>query len=351
MGDIQILIPSLNPDGKLLNVVNSILENTDYPVILVDDGSSEENRVIFDTAVQNPRCTLLRHAVNLGKGRALKTGFNHILNNFPDSLGVITVDGDGQHATEDIIHCADVLKAKGNCLVLGSRNFDMANVPKKSEFGNKITRNSMKILCGINIPDTQTGLRGISREFMEILMNTPGERFEFETNMLLCAKENNIPFEIVPIQTVYIEENKSSHFNPIKDSIRIYSIFLKFILASSTSFLIDIGIFTLLVMLLRDLMPLYYIFVSTAVARVFSAVYNFNVNKYTVFKNKNKFGTTEVKYFFLCAVQAVISSMGVKWLFLLLNINETIIKIIVDMILFFISFGIQRDWVFKNHQK
>jgi len=208
-------------------------------------------------------------------------------------------------------------------------------------------------LCGIDIPDTQTGLRGISREFMKVLMNTSGERFEFETNMLLAAKECDIPFNIVLIDTVYIDDNATSHFHPIRDSIKIYSIFAKFLFSSLSSSLIDILMFTVFVAMLRGVSPAYYIYIATALARVISAVYNFNMNKHTVFRNKDKDKWIAVRYFSLCVVQAVASALCVKGLFTLIagKLGESVIKIVVDTILFFISFGIQREWVFKKSKK
>ncbi|MEG3028986.1 MAG: bifunctional glycosyltransferase family 2/GtrA family protein [Oscillospiraceae bacterium] len=352
MNNIKILIPSLDPDGKLLGVVKELVASTDFDLILLDDGSGKEGRNIFDELEKNDRCTILRHAINLGKGRALKDGFNYILNTYPQCLGVVTVDGDGQHLTKDIVLCAKALYDHPKSLVLGSRDFDGKDVPTKSSFGNKVTRQTMKLLCGVNIPDTQTGLRGISADFMKLLMTVPGERFEFETNMLLCAKENNIPFEIVTIDTVYLEGNATTHFNPLKDSFKIYSIFIKFLVSSSSSFLIDVTLFTILATFLRDIAPLYYIFVSTAVARVVSAVFNYNLNKKTVFKNFEHNPLIVVKYILLCIVQLCLSAFFVEKLYYLLRINESIVKIMIDMILFFISFTIQREWVFrsKNNQ-
>ena len=357
MGSIQIFIPSLNPDSKLLGVVDNLINQTDFDIIVLDDGSDDAHRQLFEQIKTKERCTVLRHHVNLGKGRALKDGFNYILNTYPDSIGVVTVDGDGQHATKDIIACAAALMAQPNSLVLGSHDFDQSNVPAKSEFGNKITRTTMKLLCGIDIPDTQTGLRGISREFMKILMNVNGERFEFETNMLISAKECSIPFNIVTIDTVYIDDNATSHFHPIRDSIKIYSIFAKFLFSSLSSSLIDILMFTIFVAMLRGFTPAYYIYIATALARVISAVYNFNMNKHTVFRNKDKDKWIAVRYFALCVVQAAVSALCVKGIYTLVassltaGPNESIIKIVVDTILFFISFGIQREWVFKKSKK
>ena len=79
MGKVYIFIPSLNPDKKLLKVVNDLLKQTEYDIIVLDDGSNISNRHIFDEILKYERCHILRHAVNLGKGRALKDGFNYIL--------------------------------------------------------------------------------------------------------------------------------------------------------------------------------------------------------------------------------------------------------------------------------
>ena len=350
MGKVYIFIPSLNPDKKLLKVVNDLLKQTEYDIIVLDDGSNISNRHIFDEILKYERCHILRHAVNLGKGRALKDGFNYILNTYPDCIGVVTVDGDGQHTTKDIIRCAEALEENPDSLVLGSRDFDSENVPAKNGMGNKITRKTMKLLCGIDIPDTQTGLRGISSEFMKILMNVSGERFEFETNMLISAKENGIAFNIVPIDTVYIEDNASSHFNPIKDSIKIYAIFVKFLFASLSSSVIDVALFTVFIAMFKGFFPEYYIYIATGLARLFSSIYNFNMNKHTVFRNKEKNIFVAVRYFGLCIIQAAVSSICVAGIFKLSEFNESAIKIVVDVILFFISFQIQREWVFKKKQ-
>ena len=221
--EVVILIPSLNPDERLTKLVKDLLVNGFKDIIVVNDGSSEEYNKYFKTIEQN--VIVLRHMVNLGKGRALKTGFNEYLGRFKEKCGIITVDSDGQHKIEDITKVAKALVENKESLILGSRNFNLKNVPFRSKYGNKITRCIFKFLTGLNVSDTQTGLRGIPTRYISILMNIPGERFEFEMNMLMEAKENNIDITEERIETVYIQENKSSHFNPLKDSLKIYVIF------------------------------------------------------------------------------------------------------------------------------
>ena len=182
-------------------------------------------------------------------------------------------------------------------------------------------------------------------------------QFPTYTNMLLTAKECSIPFNIVLIDTVYIDDNATSHFHPVRDSFKIYSIFVKFLFASLSSSLIDILMFTIFVAMLRGITPAYYIYIATALARIISAVYNFNMNKHTVFRNKDKDKWIAVRYFSLCVVQAAVSALCVKGIYTLAAPsltafpNESAIKIVVDTILFFISFGIQREWVFKKSKK
>ena len=183
---------------------------------------------------------------------------------------------------------------------------------------------------------------------MRRMMTIKGERFEFELNMLIEAKESGTPFYEVPIRTIYIASNETSHFNPLLDSIRIYSVFLKFILSS---FVVDILLFTLLASLLRGVLPGYHILIATVGARIVSSLFNFVINKNSVFKNTSPSVSTLVKYIVLCVVQVSLSA-GLVWtIFHFLGWNETLIKVIVDCLLFLFSFQLQREWVFKRKEK
>ena len=182
---------------------------------------------------------------------------------------------------------------------------------------------------------------------MKTFMKTTGERFEYEMNMILDAHENKIKILEIPIETVYIGENTSSHFNPLLDSMRIYAVFFKFILSSISSFLVDIIAFTILVACLHNLVDA-YIIIATYNARIISALFNYLINKNKVFKNNTKSSKTIIKYFILCIIQVTLSAFSTSAIFNLTHINVTLIKVIVDAVLFFISFNIQRDWVFKK---
>ena len=223
--DFAIVIPSLNPDKGLPGYVASLRAITDTPIVLVDDGSREELKPIFRQCVSDvANVSLLTHEVNKGKGRALKNGFRHAMAEFPDAAGVITIDGDGQHLTKDIIECGNRMLREKTRVVLGCRNFDLPDVPPRSVAGNKTTSRMFRVFYGIRLSDTQTGLRAIPREYLERFCSVEGERFEYETKMLLKMKRWKIPFSEQEIETVYEDENAGSHYDTVKDSWRIFKI-------------------------------------------------------------------------------------------------------------------------------
>ena len=243
LSKISVVLPSLDPDEKLIRVVDGLLEYGFTDIILVNDGSKAENLHYFtDLAAEHPQITLLHHEVNKGKGAALKNAFRYFLENRPEGIGVVTVDGDDQHHPEDTKRCCEQMMASGN-IVLGCRDFTLDHVPARSRFGNHTTSAIFKIFVGMTISDTQTGLRAIPRKQLETLSKIAGERFEYETNMLLAMKDHGLAFDEVKIRTVYIEENKSSHFRVIHDSWRIYKLilahFFRYTLSSITCFVVD----------------------------------------------------------------------------------------------------------------
>lgn len=350
MDDIVIIIPSYKPNKEIMMEFIEKLKRSFKNIVVVDDGSGEEYTQFFEE-IKNEGIVVLKHHINFGKGRGIKTAFNYVLNNYPDITGVITADCDGQHYIEDITKCAEKLKEDPEKLVIGYRNFDEKQVPFRSRFGNKITRGIFNTFVGIKISDTQSGLRAFGKKNMKMFLTTSGERYEYETNMLIDCKEKNIEIAEVPISTVYISNNSGSHFNPIKDSIMIYKLFAKYIISSISSFILDILLYTVFVNLLPEMKNniITEIVVATIISRIISATYNFIVNSKMVFKNKNK--DSVIKYLILSGIQMFISAFAVSKLFELLHLNSTLIKVIVDTIIFIINFIIQREWVFKKNKK
>lgn len=351
--DIPVIIPSYEPDERLIQLLENLEKADITNIIIVNDGSGKEYEWIFEKAHRNLECRVLKHFVNMGKGRALKTAFNFCLNEFPNLIGCVTADSDGQHTVEDIEKCIHSLEEDKSNLILGCRNFDQEDVPSKSKMGNKITRKICKWLCGIDVTDTQTGLRGIPKIFMEYLLNVSGERFEFETNMLIESK-GKCEIKEIEIKTVYdSKENHTTHFDPIKDSFRIYKIFgkyfLKFVLSSFSSCIIDLVIFYFICNLLKNKNVGWYVLFATIIARVFSSIYNYLVNYNIVFNSKERHRNSFLKYYVLVVIQMLASAMLVTAIFNLFNIiPEIIVKIIVDTFLFLVSFWIQREKIFNK---
>ena len=174
-----ILIPALNPPRELLDYIRGLISEGFEQIIVVDDGSDSSFKDIFDTISGWKECTVLKHALNLGKGRALKTGFNCFLNEFSQYRGVITVDSDGQHSINNVIDLDNALNTGNeNSIYLGCRDFNAQQVPFKSRFGNKLTSGAFRVLYGMKISDTQTGLRGFSGGIIKNLLALGGERLE-----------------------------------------------------------------------------------------------------------------------------------------------------------------------------
>ena len=218
--DFIVVIPSYNPDYKLIDTVKELLSKGFEKIIIVDDGSNINTKSIFDFISKNFKIRILIHSKNEGKGAAIKTAYRCIKSDPIDSKGVVTVDGDGQHKISDVITCCDLME-KTSKIVFGSRNFKQRNVPLRSRLGNTLTSKTLKLLRNISINDSQTGLRVFPLKYISEMISIPGNRYEYETNVLLWMKKNGISFIENTIETVYLDSNSSSHFNPIKDSVEI----------------------------------------------------------------------------------------------------------------------------------
>jgi Glycosyltransferases involved in cell wall biogenesis len=345
-----ILIPAYEPDGKLIKLINE-LESLSFPlIVVVNDGSSNKCAVIFEEIEKLPNCKVIHHTVNKGKGAALKTGMEAILSMSGNYKGCLTVDADGQHLPEDILKIAEEFEKDSKSVVLGCRDFSQKNVPSKSRFGNKITRSVFKLMTRKTITDTQTGLRAIPTAAMKTFLGLPGDHYEFEMNMLMQAAKTGLPIREVTIQTVYIDQNRASHFNPFLDSIRIYKEIIKFSFSSLLSSAVDLGIFSFVYWIFTQnhiVRPLLW---ATAIARLISSGINFTLNKKMVFENRDAVASQALKYYVLCAVQMLCSWLMLEGFTLLGFKHIVILKMIADTTLFFISFVVQRLFVFGRVQ-
>lgn len=350
MQETVIIVPSFNPDEKFSTLLRCLRESGITHIVVVNDGSRPECEPFF-TEAQQQGAVVLVHAVNQGKGRALKTAFHYVLNTFGDSVLAVCADADGQHAVKDILAVGKRLAECPEHLVMGCRQFDDSSIPARSRYGNRLTRFVFRTLCGVRVSDTQTGLRGLSGRNMRLFLATRGEGFEYEMNMLLDSREYGIAFMEVPISTIYLEENKTSHFHPLRDSLRIYSVFAKFLLSSLGASLVDLALFRVLTVLFMALPQTGAIFLATLLARICSSLVNFGINKNRVFQTDQHSAVVLVKYYILCLVQLICSAALVDLLVTLTGLDSIFVKVPIDLFLFFLSFQIQREWVFRKPQK
>lgn len=333
-----LVIPAYRPDPGLLPLVEELLHD-DYPlVVVVNDGSGPEHRALFERLAELPRVEVVTHLVNLGKGEALKTGLNHLFVGHPDLVGAVTVDADGQHLPADVKRVAKALVEHPESLCLGTRSFDGA-VPWKSRIGNTCSRWVLWLLSGQSLRDTQTGLRGIPRDFVVDLLPLRTARYEFELEMLLRAAEEGRGLVQVPIRTVYRDDNRGSHFDPLWDSLRVYFVFLRFLVSSLLTAIIDFTAFSASYALGAPLLP------SVALGRVFAGAFNFLVNRSLVFRVGGSPLVEAAKY-----VALVLSLMTVSYVLTLAlverGVNVFLAKVSVETSLFLVSFAVQRVYVF-----
>lgn len=346
---IAVLIPVYKPEENFevfFTQLHSAITETksNVKLVIVNDGNSPDLEC-FKNIPKKDVC-FVHHFINLGKGRALKSGINYCLNTFSDIQGCVTCDADGQHSVDDILNICKILIENPNYLILGCRKFDN-NVPFRSRFGNKLTSFLFRFLAGIKITDTQTGLRGLPSELMKTCLRLEGERYEFETNMLLQCKKNNIPIKEAEIKTIYCDNNKSSHFHPVFDSLKIYGLLFKFIFSSCVSSIIDFAIFSVGYFFSKKM------FLSLVLARIISIFINFAINKNLVFsfgkhKNTKEFLFCIFKYCCLAIFLFCSSYFGIKFLTNFTSIPIYLSKIIIETMLFLISYNIQRDYIFKK---
>lgn len=336
-----VLIPAYEPDDKLIDLLVALhTADPDLAVLVVDDGSGPSYRAIFASAA-GMGCSVIRHTGNLGKGDALKTGLAHIRQCYPGSA-VVCADSDGQHSAVDIMRVAERVRQSSFAIVLGQRNFAGPDVPARSRFGNSATRWLFRLSTGRRIQDTQTGLRGYPAGLLRWLQGVQGERYEYELNVLLQAVDAGIAIETVDICTIYLEQNKSSHFRPLVDSARIYAPLLKFAASSLAAFAIDTATLLLLNTVTGSLL------LSVAGARVTSSVVNFATNRRVVFEQGRQKRTiaAAVQYFAL-----VLALLGLNYATLLwlqtVGLALLPAKLITELVLFAVSFAVQRRVVFR----
>lgn len=348
---VSLVIPALNPDRTLIGLVRDLVLRGFESIVIVDDGSAPRHREIFDAVAEVGGVEIVRHARNLGKGSALKTGIRHVRTHHPDRGHLITVDADGQHLPEDVEAIARALAGEPDerHFVLGVRAFDRT-VPLRSRFGNELTRRLFRLMTGVSVADTQTGLRGLSVVHADELLNVPGQRYEFEFEALVRAARTRDIVQL-PIKTVYLDANAASHFRPVVDSLRITVVFLRmsamfvrFSVVAALSFALDLLLFWLF--LQADLTVAW----AVVAARLGSGAFNFTANKLGVFGSGGwrQLHRELAGYLGLFATVMLLSAIGTTLVFDGFSVAPIVAKIAVDFVLFVGAYIVQRRWIFRR---
>ena len=337
------LIPSYEPDDALLKVVDELLEN-DFSIVVVNDGSNPSFNEVFEKLPKEVH--YLSYEKNQGKGHALKYGLSYIKNNFDEESFVITMDSDGQHKVNDAIRVIEDCEKEGG-LVLGSRHFGKGT-PFKSKFGNWMARTTFLLSTHHKIYDTQTGLRAFSYSLIDQLLESGGERYEYEMNVLLDFIRKSISIHEVKIETIYIDGNSGTHYNPFKDTMRIFKEVIKFSASSLIGFLVDYSLFALLTLIPCEWE--HWVLACHAIARVVSASVNFTINYHLVFKKRETLWKAMLKYTGL-AIFILFAGMGLLWLLAeYWAWNPYLAKILVEVTMFIVSWLVQRLFVFRKRK-
>ena len=336
---LAVLIPAYRPTASLPDLVRALAAKAIPAIVIVDDGSGPEYRELFSRATAFPNVHLVRHATNLGKGAALKTGINYALCAFPELVGIVTADADGQHHPDDIEHIAGTLLSHPDCLVLGSRGFD-GDVPVRSRFGNTLTSMVVRALIGQKLTDTQTGLRGIPTSLLLRILKIESTGYEYELEMLIAAHHSSVPVIEEPIRTIYEAGNQYSHFNPIVDSMKIYFVLARFGSVSLMTALLDNLVFYL------AFRHTGHVLGSQILGRVFAVGFNYSMVRRSVFYSRQRHKTVLPKYLLAVLVSGAVSYAGIRLLSAKLGINPVSAKLMVETVLFFANFAIQRAFIF-----
>lgn len=337
-----VLIPAYEPTEKMIGLISELKEKTDYRILVIDDGSGERYKEIFDRA-EGYGCTVLYHSANRGKGAALKTGFAYLESKYEPDM-VVCADSDGQHKVEDIIKLADAIEDGKQEMVLGVRQFT-GNVPFKSRFGNSVSALMFKIATGIDLNDTQTGLRGYSYCMLPWLNSVEGQRFEYEQNLLMKSKKAGISIKQLPIATVYDDNNQGTHFRPFYDSISVLWPILKFGGSSILAFIVDFVFFSLFFYLVTGRNKI----CSNVMARLISATFNYIINKNYVFDAGNiPTRQSAIRYFSLAAVILTLNSGMIELLTMIPHMPVLLAKVLTEVTLYIISYTVQKIFVFKK---
>lgn len=338
--DTVVLIPAYKPEEILVNLCQSLTESG-LRVLVVDDGSGAAFHSVFQSC--KDYAVVLGYEQNRGKGFALKYGLAYIREQLRDARYVVTADADGQHAVKDIFSCADFVRTH-QCLVLGSRAFT-GKVPIKSRVGNFLTRFAYAVACSSYLGDNQTGLRAFPVRDIDWMLFVEGDRYEYELNVLMAAGKRNLPIREVRIDTIYIENNRKSHFDPIRDTLRLHG---KILLSSAGSLLAIVQGYLLGILIYYALLPecgvedhFWAVILTELSAAVFRSVMAFLMNGCIFFMGRIRGKRTSGHHWLSSGIRLILELAIFALLFFLLRLPFALALVLAWGLVAFPMYGFQ----------
>jgi glycosyltransferase involved in cell wall biosynthesis len=210
---IAVIIPALNAERTLPRVVVDARAELE-PVLVIDDGSTDATGEVARAV----GATVIRHPVNRGKGGALKTGFHWALENGFD--GVITLDADGQHLASEIPKFLRERERGGADLIIGGRSHLFDQMLPRRRMANRFSAACIAFASGVKITDSQSGFRFYSANLLRKLqLRTDG--FDMESEVIVRAGRRKFGIVTIPIELGFVDGIATSHYKPLKDTLRI----------------------------------------------------------------------------------------------------------------------------------
>ena len=342
---IALIVPAYKPADAMLEMLRGYMEEMDCVPVVINDGSGAEYDALFARLPEG--CVLINHDRNQGKGMAIKTGMRHVLERLPECDVIGTADADGQFRRQDVRRVCEAARQARGALVLGVRTFE-GDVPILGRVANAATRLGLDFAAGVRLRDVLTGLRAFGRDLLEPFLGIQGERYEYEINVLLHAAQEGVSILQEPVLVHLEGKSADVHFNPLRDTVKIYMRILLYMGTSLFAFCVDFVMLLVMKALTAGLGEAPSLMVSVAVARLISAALNFVGNKHLVYRSKGNLSREISKYagsvaFILAANYVLLHALTIT-----LDLPLVPSKLLVETLLFFVNFKIQGKYVYRK---
>lgn len=215
MEKVIIVIPAYNPLQLFIQFVEQLLMLHPKKIYIVNDGSDPRYASIFEELAQLPNVHIISYEHNMGKGYALKTALQYIVANEKEYAGVLITGADNQHKIKDIEKIIETKDLFSDGLIMGVRDFRHNDMPLMSFIGNRAASMLFELLFHKRLLDIQSGLRYISKKDVIWVRKVPGQRFNFDTNMLIEAIRRKVPIYEVPIGEARMRKNSITYYDEI----------------------------------------------------------------------------------------------------------------------------------------